>query len=703
MTIKDTESDEPITQGLLLAKPQFLLGTFKVTLAQLQPHPVQRQIDQDWVVELHGRFLEVGVNRADHPVNVLLGPSVQDTQGVLAAFDATLIHTLPPEIPCLVFHGQHRIAACKLLDSQEHWWYAEVYAPGIETSHPAEFLVAMHSGNEEDFRLETTDADRFLVMHRLLEMRRNGTIDKETHSINQRILEGRILKDGTRQGLRNLLRSKELADTIARALEHAHLRPMFNAGTWGKKLVKGRFYSVVVGLIEEMMEQTKLLQGSWHDVPSKPFRLPAHQCAWTQLKQGIKRKNHSWQELEGGAAAAFKRVKSRPPEFVHFMNPRGSDGWMLENMVLLPSGLTSEGVTTCLEDMYVISQHMIHMTAGHSVLTRYTSARPDESETNHPFGIISSVLQDQLRGQSSNYPNKVLHHMWTNRATLLHDLKQRKIGNAESTGKDDYQRLLQDAHSWWQLIRLFKMRVLSKGLSLEVPKEFGGADRGPSTDEYSNLSAGMEAVGVPPSLPPQAPSQAYTSKKREDKSVARDQVVHPATQGPVAAASELGLGPTPLGLLGGTSEVSSRKRHRVERSAEMSIDHEDLDYEDSDEGFIDQAFPYPRVAETPLGKTSSIPALRTYSRLIGQLQQLQNSVPRLQVDETRALGELLEQLNGLQGTGCLPRVAHALSERVQPLTKRARRADQVAKSFDDSEDDTERSDGHGSHSTDTAS
>ena len=102
----------------------------------------------------------------------------------------------------------------------------------------------MHSSNEEEYRLTTTDYDRFMVMYRLRQMREKETITEETYKANQERLERAVVKESTRQGLKNLLRSSILSNAVAQALQHVHLRPGFNAGTWGKKLTKGRFYRV---------------------------------------------------------------------------------------------------------------------------------------------------------------------------------------------------------------------------------------------------------------------------------------------------------------------------------------------------------------------------------------------------------------------------------------------------------------------------
>ncbi|KAG8736853.1 hypothetical protein FRC10_008801, partial [Ceratobasidium sp. 414] len=173
-------------------------------------------------------------------------------------------------------------------------------------------------------------------MYRLFGLYDERLVEEGTYVANQSRLERNIPKDSTRHGLKNLLRSKELAESIAQMLALPHLRSCFNAATWGKKLVKGRFYTlkqkrqIAAGLIREMIEQCRLLQGDSEAHAPKAYKLPASACTWKSLQSGVKRKDHAWAELDGGAEEALRRVKARPPTFVHLMNPKGKDDWMLD-------------------------------------------------------------------------------------------------------------------------------------------------------------------------------------------------------------------------------------------------------------------------------------------------------------------------------------------------------------------------------------
>ena len=133
--------------AILLAEPQFLIGLFKVRLSQIVPHPHQRCLSEDWVEKLHIQFLELGIDRASHPIKVLL--KEMPGAGVMLSEDSHPgssegVPELASSLACLVYHGQHRVAACRAIeDVGEHWWYAEVYNPGESF-----FLAAWISGSQ---------------------------------------------------------------------------------------------------------------------------------------------------------------------------------------------------------------------------------------------------------------------------------------------------------------------------------------------------------------------------------------------------------------------------------------------------------------------------------------------------------------------------------------------------------------------------
>ncbi|KAG8728700.1 hypothetical protein FRC12_021563 [Ceratobasidium sp. 428] len=400
----------PASHALLNAEAQFLVGKFSVQLSQIKAHPNQRQLSEPWVDSLHQRFQEVGIERVAFPIKVILEKAA-DLDALLEKTDVaptTNIPKLPSNVNTLVYHGQHRVAACRrMTEEDEHWWFAEVYKPALESSHPAEFLTLMHMSNEDEHRLSTSDSDRFLVMHRLYCMHREHIVTADMFEANRSRLARAVVKDATRQGLGNLLVSQDLAESVARALQYPCLRASFNAGNWGKKLVKGRFFKLVACLVDEMVEQCRLLIDTHTDVSNKPFALLSQSCTWGQLEVGIKKKDHPWKELHGGAAAALARVQTRNPDFTSFLNPSGSDGWTLPRTVLLPSVLTSDSVFNTLKEMYHLAQHLIHMTAGPAHLAKYMHNSPHSQQDDHPVGIISWVLKDKFAGKPSNFPHKV--------------------------------------------------------------------------------------------------------------------------------------------------------------------------------------------------------------------------------------------------------------------------------------------------------
>ncbi|KAG8721239.1 hypothetical protein FRC08_014791 [Ceratobasidium sp. 394] len=682
MSTSTHSSLDDISQTLLLAESSSFIGKFKVTLDQVSPHPHQRLVSDDWVIKLHAKFVEVGVDRAAHPVKVLLkghpgvllgnGPQSNSSQPV---------PELQSDMSCLVYHGQHRLAACrKLEDPADHWWYADVYSSDLETLHPAEFLTLMHSRNESEFRYSASDADRFIAMYRLLRLYQQGQVNKETYVASQMRLERYVPKDGARQGLKNLLRSPELAASISGLLECFHLRPCFNATTWGKKLVKGRFYAVSVGLITEMMEQCRLLQGDSEEHPVGPYKLSAQSCSWKSLESSVKRKGHAWAELKGGAQQALDRIRSRPPTFLHLMNPKGTDGWMLGTTVLvstvcmrysadkrlkvcLPSVLTSDIVGAALGDMYELGQHLIHMIAGRAYLERYTSNQAHEAEEDHPQGIILMVLRDLLKGKTnSNYPIKIINFMWTSRASLLAELKALRIAPAPEVLAQDYQSLINNSEPWWELLSLFKLRKLDQGLGLTVPKRFVEI-RAPSR----LMSPDEDAPPVLQQSPATDLTSRLSPRSRHKTAQSSHGLVPTPHQGVIAPTQAHNLrNPSNAGRTDkpdGT-EVSNgqllgeppRKRRRMERSHSGG----------------DRSPAYNTPDSPPSASSSSLrnraKATNNHQNAfspdgaITQLKQLEAIIPDLKPDEVVALEGLLACVSRLHTTNCMARVLGTVNE-----------------------------------------
>jgi Protein of unknown function (DUF3723) len=115
------------------AETTCFMGMFRVSLAQIDPHPYQRALNRDWVTKLATHMTEIGVDKANHPIKVLIRTSTMD-ETVLAQtepvevlqFSSSLAH---PSLRFEVFDGQHRVAAWKVIaEEQEPWWYARVYS-----------------------------------------------------------------------------------------------------------------------------------------------------------------------------------------------------------------------------------------------------------------------------------------------------------------------------------------------------------------------------------------------------------------------------------------------------------------------------------------------------------------------------------------------------------------------------------------------
>lgn len=82
-----------------------------------------------------------------------------------------------------------------------------------------------------------------------------------------------------------------------------------------------------------MVEQCSLLQGDSLEVTSAPFQLLAASCEWRKLSVAVKKKDHPWRELPGGALDAPGRVKKRPETFINVLNPNGGNDWTFEHTV----------------------------------------------------------------------------------------------------------------------------------------------------------------------------------------------------------------------------------------------------------------------------------------------------------------------------------------------------------------------------------
>ncbi|KAG8712216.1 hypothetical protein FRC11_000696 [Ceratobasidium sp. 423] len=658
---------------IISARSKNFVGVFKVPTACIQPYREQRPLSHTWTQELKQR-LEEGVDRAAHPLKVLL-----DSNSTLPSLEEALKIAGPNKVPWLpqgvkvsVYEGQHRVAACNLLSNREtHWWYAEVYNTGLQDDHPAEVLSMMFLSNEKPVILENNDATRFMTMYRLRELRDKNIITGVTYDANLKRLAHAVENANIRQGLRNIMRSEVLSDAVARTLEKPFLAPCFNGQTWGKKLVKGRFYTLVACFVEEMTRQCMLLQEGSPDVDSKPFELSPQASSWDQLNAASKKNsNHAWKVLAGGIVGAIERVSKRPGDFITPLNPSGSDGWTLRDRVLLPSVLTSTMMENTLAETYQVAQHLIHMIAGPEYLEKYTANIPHTSDDDHPAGIITKVL-----GRATNVTDRIICHMWHHRELLLKDLDVADISEATSTTSDSYKQLMGHSKEWWTLLRLFKKRCLPTGLihGLKLPETFEESPNGhlePLEEESPSRKAnGMEkSTGagtsglVTPSLITKEPSQHSEVTHRSPGSPARSQ--HTSSS-PSTEVFDMDAQTPEIG--GQTAHKGIRPSKRPKRKT----------VESGADGYMagtesEQVDPI----EPPKKQ------LRCHGAAISRLQELEAHVPNMQAQEARALDDLLQLLLGLQGSSHSARVFERLSEKIKSLKNRAKKAKTMSQAYD---------------------
>jgi hypothetical protein len=130
--------------SLALAHAQHFLGLYRVSLQQISRPPLQHELDWGWVASLHKHFLDVGIDRVAYPIKVLL-EQLEDDSTICPLYKTGQLTILPESIKVLVYHGQHRVAACQLLErSEEHWWIAEVYGQGDHSHLGALFRDSLH-------------------------------------------------------------------------------------------------------------------------------------------------------------------------------------------------------------------------------------------------------------------------------------------------------------------------------------------------------------------------------------------------------------------------------------------------------------------------------------------------------------------------------------------------------------------------------
>ncbi|KAB5588113.1 hypothetical protein CTheo_8446 [Ceratobasidium theobromae] len=468
---------------LLYAQKINFLGRFRAWLDQIQPHPFQRALSKEWVGQLKAHFEAVGLDRAAHPVKVLLMNEATSSMLPSPGEDDP-IPFLPADVPVL-----------------EKWWYVLVYRQAFEDQFPAEFLALMHVGNETDVRLTARDIDRFLGVHRLRKLLSEQWIDDHAFEANKNRMTGSV--KSVRRGITNLTKSLALSSAVARVVECSYLWDAFSAAGW-RKLTTGWFYDLVSWILDEMMEQIRELKGDSIEVTSAPFMLGPKACHWDMLKKGVGSKSHEWHELPGGVLAAYERVSRGPQGFSTPLMKACGKGWTFKDTVLLPHILTSQAIMGPLNEMNRLAQH------------------GQKNKDDHPVGIIYQVLGNRaLRddGTQKNYPHKIILQLWVTRAKLLEGLNDYSIEQATDTQAEEYQKLILGNESWWALLQLFKMGNLTVGLGLSIPKQFGPTlSEAPIQSRASSPAGSSQVQSVtiqmrePPSSQPQGANKAGPSR-----------------------------------------------------------------------------------------------------------------------------------------------------------------------------------------------
>ncbi|KAG9099858.1 hypothetical protein FS749_000180 [Ceratobasidium sp. UAMH 11750] len=491
-------------------KRQHLLGLFRVRLEQFEHHPDQRPLDDTWVVELKSK-MELGLDRVSYPVSVVLSDDAvwEDVQGPALRRDGSAF--LPSSLKVKVFDGQHRVMALRQLgiEPEEKWWVANLYQSELERGHPGVFYTMMHLGNEQEMKKPHEDADQFLLVYRLRCLEREGRIDAEECEESAKRIMG-LPHSTARSSIPNLTRSHTFASFLAQMVAIPYVRPMFKLAGW-KRLVDGRFYDLALWILQECREQMELLNGGTTHVVQEAFSLPANKCMWSHLEDAVKKPNHPWSALEGGALAALGRVRSRAenaPRTTPLLQ-QGEPNWTFESHILLPNVLTSSVVLDQIAIMKNLGHHVsrisfgviflfhlapgyvppgtlltmdshqqvVHVIAGPEGLKDYASKQARSHERFSPSGFILTTLGERaLRkdGTVGDYHQQIMRFIWRRRRELSTGLDKEGIGSAPETQRNDYQRLIDQNKVWWELMRKFKMTRFPKGLKVQVVKEFPG-------------------------------------------------------------------------------------------------------------------------------------------------------------------------------------------------------------------------------------
>jgi hypothetical protein len=109
---------------------------------------------------------------------------------------------------------------------------------GLEDDYPAEFLTLVHTANDEETKMYTLDADRFLAVAELRKLLEAKRINQEQFQASKSRIQGS--NESIRRGINNLIRHHRLRESVSAALQYPYIRVHFKASAW-RKLTHGHF------------------------------------------------------------------------------------------------------------------------------------------------------------------------------------------------------------------------------------------------------------------------------------------------------------------------------------------------------------------------------------------------------------------------------------------------------------------------------
>ncbi|KAF8594896.1 hypothetical protein BDV93DRAFT_515410 [Ceratobasidium sp. AG-I] len=671
-------------------RKEYLVGRFKVLLNQTENHPDQRGLDQSWVDELVSRIGDPEIlNRALHPIGVILkdNSSTEQLRLVLTAHPNT-VPNLPPSTSVCVFAGQHRLAMLAQLEldnDNDRWWHADVYKAELEQDHPAEFLTMMHESNTPQIMKSTGDVDLFRATIKLKSMLTSGAITPNIFLQNRRALLS--FNDTTSRAICNLTRNSKLADAICAATSRPHIAAVFSAGSW-KRLTMGQLHMVAAGLVEEMTAQVDLLIEGMNEVPEAVLSLQPRLCRLKSLETHLEQKSkrpHVWDVLPGGVAGALRRVKTPPPAFTNSLISRQANHWSLPDVestegvpdpaaILLRVGSGGGGAEDYARGCTTFKA---------ASYEQYTSSSPAtlEQETDHPEGMITSLLRDKHGGSEKvaayggkasahcfatctvySFPVQIMQTTWAQRTELHQHLTAHEIPQVHSATLEDYNRLIGKSEAWWKVLRMFKIGRFPSVFRLEIPKTFGLQGEGSNqtqagSSQHTVNPESQSTQGSKRQREAQGTTDLATSSKRsrgaqEDAS---------AAGGASPSASVVQEESRPTEQAGITSGEQEAERPAME-DVTVAVDKEDI-YEQSSEedndGNKDVAFSAP------------VDVIRGGDRRLEKvLDDVRSAADHMNRAESRALTQLLGHILEGQRQGELEDLVTVLVQKAKAVHKK---------------------------------